>query len=116
MNKIYAFPGGVPGGWSRERKIHFIAHSQGAQTVRYLQFLLKIDYFNDGTRPREDRSDWIASLTSISGCLNGALAGHSLELNPKTSLPNEFSSDFKRLLSPVIWFGLMGFSVLHNLI
>jgi len=30
LNKIYAFPSGVPEGWSRERKIHFIAHSQGA--------------------------------------------------------------------------------------
>lgn len=84
--------------------------------MRYLQYLLKIDYFNDGCRPREDRSDWIASLTSISGCLNGALAGHGLEINPKTSLPNEFNQDFRRILSPIIWYGLVGFSVWHNLV
>lgn len=30
VNKIYAFPNGIPGGWSKERKIHFVAHSQGA--------------------------------------------------------------------------------------
>ena len=29
INKIYGFPGGLPGGWSKERKIHLVAHSQG---------------------------------------------------------------------------------------
>ena len=34
--RIMAYPSGVPGGWSQDRKVHFIGHSQGAQTVRYL--------------------------------------------------------------------------------
>jgi hypothetical protein len=27
IDKIYAFPFGLPGGWSAERKVHLIAHS-----------------------------------------------------------------------------------------
>jgi hypothetical protein len=30
------YPDGIPGGWNNARKIHFIGHSMGAQTVRYL--------------------------------------------------------------------------------
>jgi triacylglycerol esterase/lipase EstA (alpha/beta hydrolase family) len=30
------YPDGIPGGWNSGRKIHFIGHSMGAQTVRYL--------------------------------------------------------------------------------
>lgn len=99
-----AFPNGIPGGWSSTRKIHFIGHSMGAQTVRYLQHLLSIDYFNkvnlidsgliepkvrsgyneprfvytDNISTHEavqnikplDRSDWIASITSVQGDFN----------------------------------------------
>lgn len=43
--QLIAFPDGLPGGWNDVRKVHFIAHSQGAETVRYLQYLLSIDYF-----------------------------------------------------------------------
>lgn len=42
----FAFPDGLPGGWNSIRKAHFISHSQGAQTVRYLQYLMSIDYFS----------------------------------------------------------------------
>lgn len=34
--EVLAFPDGIPGGWSHLRKIHFIGHSLGAQTCRYL--------------------------------------------------------------------------------
>ena len=34
--KILAYPEGLPGGWCKHRKAHFIGHSMGAQTVRYL--------------------------------------------------------------------------------
>ena len=29
-DKVYGLPKGVPGGWSDLKKVHFIAHSQGA--------------------------------------------------------------------------------------
>jgi len=43
---VMAYPNGIPGGWCKHRKIHFVGHSQGAQTIRYLQYLLSIDYFH----------------------------------------------------------------------
>jgi hypothetical protein len=39
---------------------------------------MQIDYFNDGSRPVEDRSDWFASITAISGVMNGAPVNTSM--------------------------------------
>lgn len=44
--QVFAFPDGLPGGWNSLRKVHFVAHSLGSQTCRYLQYLLSIDYFS----------------------------------------------------------------------
>jgi hypothetical protein len=30
QGKIYAYPNGIPGGWCKHRKIHFVGHSWGA--------------------------------------------------------------------------------------
>jgi len=48
--------------WSESNKIHLVGHSLGAQTIRYLQYLLKIGYFDDEYKG-VDRSNWIASIT-----------------------------------------------------
>ena len=79
LNKIYAFPCGLPGGLSSKNKVHIIAHSQGAQTVRYLQYLFKHNYF-DG--PEDD--SWIASLTCMNPALNGAPAPYFTDIDPKS--------------------------------
>ena len=50
--------------------------------MRYLQYLMQIDYFNDGSRPKEDRSGWIASISSLSGCLNGSVSPYLIEIDP----------------------------------
>ena len=81
-DKIYAFPHGVPCGWSKHKKLHFIAHSMGAQTVRHLQYLMSIDYFKDGTG-----ADWFASVTCLSGCINGVPSVHSTPISQKTLMP-----------------------------
>jgi len=73
--RIWAYPHGVPGGWSSERKLHLVGHSQGAVTIRYLQYLLFHGYFRDEFQGK-DRSDWIASVTCVNGILNGGLGGH----------------------------------------
>lgn len=86
VGKIYGFPKGIPEGFSADRKIHFIGHSQGAATVRYLQYLLSIDYFALPGEPKVDKSNWIASLTSISGCLNGSLGPYASCIDDKTFL------------------------------
>ena len=83
VGKIYGFPKGIPQGWSETNKIHFIAHSQGAPTVRYLQYLLSIDYFALPGEPKVDKSSWIASLSAISGAFNGSTGSHSTGLNEK---------------------------------
>lgn len=84
--KILAYPNGIPGGWCKHRKVHFVCHSLGSLTVRYLQYLLEIDYFQYGNCSCEhgdvneslnnktvkiNRSDWIASITCLNPVLNG---------------------------------------------
>jgi triacylglycerol esterase/lipase EstA (alpha/beta hydrolase family) len=71
--KMLAYPSGLPG-WDPEffYKIHFVGHSMGAITVRYLQYLLKIGFFDviEG-RTKINRARIVASLTSLSGANNG---------------------------------------------
>lgn len=43
--------------------------------------MLRIDYFNDGSTPKVDKSDFIASLTCINPILNGDLAPYLLGVN-----------------------------------
>jgi hypothetical protein len=50
-------------------------------TIRYLQHLLKIDYFNDGSGPKVDKSDWMASFTGINPILNGGLATYLMDFH-----------------------------------
>jgi triacylglycerol esterase/lipase EstA (alpha/beta hydrolase family) len=82
--KILAYPGGLPGGWCKHRKVHFICHSLGAVTVRYLQHLLEIDYFDYGVHCEHednnfnserfgDRNEWVASVTCVNPVLNGSV-------------------------------------------
>jgi triacylglycerol esterase/lipase EstA (alpha/beta hydrolase family) len=71
---MLAYPCGLPG-WDRNiSKIHFVGHSMGSLTVRYLQHLLKIGYFDeiDGTCIK-DRSSMVASITSLAGANNGSI-------------------------------------------
>ena len=72
---MLAYPSGLPGGWSKHRKVHLVGHSQGAPTIRYLQHLLETGYFKDDFYG-QDRSDWIASVSCVNGCLNGGLGTH----------------------------------------
>ena len=114
-SKTFAYPDGLPGGWNSGRKVHFIAHSMGSQTVRYLQYLLSVDYFNqneifdqneiplktkslnydyklsfENFKP-VDRSNYIASITSINGMINGGTITNTFDANPHT-LKHEFLS------------------------
>lgn len=71
---------------------------------------MQIDYFADNLSERTDKSDWFASITSISGCLNGTTGPHALGLDQKTCLPSTTLA--KGLLLPLLY----GYSVLHNLV
>lgn len=73
--KMLAYPNGIPGVKDINKlRIHFVGHSMGAITVRYLQYLLKTGYFDDiAGNPKQDRSSMIFSLTCLSGANNGSL-------------------------------------------
>lgn len=55
--------------WDDDHPIHFVGHSTGAQVVRVLQQMLADKKFEgfDNTN-----ADWVLSLTSLSGVLNGS--------------------------------------------
>lgn len=63
-NEIKAYPNGLKE-WNEGCKVHLVGHSLGGQTIRYLQYLLKIGYFEDEYKGI-DRSNWIASISCIS--------------------------------------------------
>ena len=63
--------------------------------MRYLQYLLSIDYFALPGEPKQDKSDWIASLTSVSGCLNGSVGAHASGVDDKFYLRSDKSQKLK---------------------
>ncbi|XP_058082283.1 uncharacterized protein LOC131230395 [Magnolia sinica] len=54
--------------WDEHHPIHFVGHSAGAQVVRLLQQMLADKSFNGYDDTSEN---WVLSLTSLSGALNG---------------------------------------------
>ncbi|WOK93602.1 hypothetical protein Cni_G02302 [Canna indica] len=53
--------------WDEDNPIHFVGHSAGAQVVRVLQQMLADKAF----RGYDTSEDWVLSITSLSGALNG---------------------------------------------
>ncbi len=105
----------MPGGWSHINKIHFIGHSQGAQTIRYLQYLMKIDYFAEGVT-KEDQSDLFASITCLNPILNGSIAPYFCSFDPWEDRFKCPDTDNGRLVDS--WFvkGCKAFSIASNLL
>jgi triacylglycerol lipase len=68
-------------GWSREAPVHLVGHSMGAPTIVLLQQLLEEDAFGWGSDHR-----WVASLSSISGPLNGSTATYFHGCDEETGL------------------------------
>ncbi|CAN8313044.1 unnamed protein product [Cochlearia groenlandica] len=54
--------------WDEDHPIHFVCHSAGAQVVRLLQQMLAEKMFKGYENTNEN---WVLSLTSLSGALNG---------------------------------------------
>jgi len=67
--------------WSANNPIHLVGHSLGASTIRALHDLLARDFWGWGSSEK-----WIASLTSISGPLNGTTAIYYFGADPQTGL------------------------------
>ncbi len=76
----YTGQGFVPD-WSGDEPLHLIGHSLGSPTIRCLQHLLAIDYWNWGSDER-----WIASLTTLSGVSNGSTLTYLFGADERTGL------------------------------
>ncbi|KAH7428067.1 hypothetical protein KP509_10G074100 [Ceratopteris richardii] len=67
--------------WNDHHPVHFVCHSAGAQVVRVLQQMLadkKFEGYEESTN-----ADWILSLTSLSGVLNGCTRIYLDGINPE---------------------------------
>jgi triacylglycerol lipase len=67
--------------WSADHPVHLVGHSMGGPTIWLLQQLLATDYFGWNST-----AEWICSLSSISGVLNGSTATYFLGCDPRTGL------------------------------
>jgi triacylglycerol esterase/lipase EstA (alpha/beta hydrolase family) len=70
--------------WSADRPVHLVGHSMGGPTAFLLQQLLAEDDFGWGSNER-----WVASISSISGVLNGSTATYFLGCDETTGLLDE---------------------------
>ena len=59
---------------------------------------MSIDYFSLEGQPKVDKSDWFASISCLSGCLNGTPASYSLNVQRETFL---LQSERKNLWSHI---------------
>ncbi|XP_057948346.1 uncharacterized protein LOC131144020 [Malania oleifera] len=66
--------------WDEDHPVHFVGHSAGAQVIRVLQQMLADKAF----KGYEDTSEnWVLSITSISGALNGSTRAYLDGMNPE---------------------------------
>ncbi|HXC51438.1 MAG TPA: hypothetical protein VN634_11175 [Candidatus Limnocylindrales bacterium] len=72
--------------WSESNPVHLVGHSMGAPTIWLLQHLLASDFFGWGSN-----ANWVKSLTSISGVLNGSTATYFFGADERTGLLHDFS-------------------------
>lgn len=67
--------------WSEQNPVHLVGHSMGAPTSWMLQQLLADDYFGWGSN-----ANWVKSISSISGVLNGSTATYFFGCDEQTGL------------------------------
>jgi len=58
--------------WNAENPVHFICHSQGGNTVRYLVELMRVGNQVDSYFDEPDRDSWIRSVTTLATPHNGS--------------------------------------------
>jgi triacylglycerol esterase/lipase EstA (alpha/beta hydrolase family) len=80
--------------WSKERPVHFICHSQGGNTVRYLMELLTgrhQDMFPGPDFPTGNCQAWVKSVVTIGTPHKGTTVTDVVQVRnrpPKVSCPN----------------------------
>ena len=101
INKNYS---GLYPQWDQNNPIHIIAHSQGGQTARMLEYLLNESFKEENSKLLTNKlNGWIQSITTIATPHNGStLVPIMLDLFP-----------FSLNLAP--WFGSINNNVIDNL-
>lgn len=90
--------------WNQSSPIHIITHSQGGQTARMLEYLLKTKFEGEESDLLSNsKEDWIKSITTISCPHNG------------TILANEVSNNFPFLQNMTPFFGILEESKINEL-
>ena len=99
-SKIYE---GIYKEWDKEHPIHIIGHSQGGQTARMLEHILKNNYEEEDSDLLINQFDgWIKSITTISTPHNG------------TTLTPIINNMFPYIESMVIWFDIISPDALYS--
>lgn len=85
--------------WNADNPLDFVCHSMGAPVVRMLQYLLEEGFFSreDGT-DYHTGSQWIRSITTVSGVHNGSTLTWILGVDPVTGKINKESPGVKILV------------------
>lgn len=79
-----------------------------------MQYLLSIDYFALPGEPKVDKSSWVASVTSISGCHNGGLSPNAVCLNDKYLLEADCKKFYETFLAEVAKAGFKTVASIQN--
>ena len=100
-NKVY---NGIDSEWNQDNPIHIITHSQGGQTARMLEYLLKTQFDNeDSDFLSNSKEGWIKSISTIACPHNG------------TILADEISTHLPFLQKMTPFFGVLEESKINDL-
>lgn len=98
--------------WDEHHPVHFVCHSTGAQVVRVLQQMLadkKFEGYEESTN-----ADWVLSLTSLSGVLNGSTRIYLDGINPEDGRSLTFISLLQLLRVGVVIYEWLDIPFLKN--
>ncbi|XP_026661988.1 lipase-like isoform X2 [Phoenix dactylifera] len=97
--------------WDENHPIHFVGHSAGVQVVRVLQQMLADKAFSGYKNTSED---WVLSITSLSGALNGTTRTYYDGMQPEDGRSMKSISLLQLCRLGVIFYDWLNFSWLKN--
>ncbi|XP_038978341.1 lipase-like [Phoenix dactylifera] len=97
--------------WDEHHPIHFVGHSAGVQVVRVLQQMLADKAFSGYENTSED---WVLSITSLSGALNGTTRTYYDGMQPEDGRSMKSISLLQFCRIGVIFYDWLNISWLKN--